>query len=316
MLRWSPSPFLRPPGLERARAVLFPWFSVSACAVRPDGRLSNGLTAFIHQNAAVPRTPLQFLAAVWRSFRKGRRTFGEAHAADTLTGVGRLDGTEADLGGCWRVPQGVFECTNQGVRYIRRSSEREMLRRMVDPRLLTLSGAEQHRECESGLAFLDTSEPCGLVGMTVYSHGKAPNFGLIWRGCDARDFWCVIFGRADISVYIVERGVWALRSRRWQVPFQAGRKHVVRIVDDGSDFAIQVDGRVSLRCVDDRLRSGSSVGILVGTVTPDFYVRDLEARPQSVQSPGSAGFSRAWRTRDGTPPLSRILTAWQRRPTA
>ncbi|MCA9874175.1 MAG: hypothetical protein KC441_10990, partial [Anaerolineales bacterium] len=195
--------------------------------------------------------------------------FGTAHLADSLTGSGPLAGSRAEIGGAWRVYQGEFARSPQGIRPL----------------------------AAENLAALTGEAPAGLVHAVVDQamDGEAETaVELVWRLQDEANYWsltvdahaCLLLRREDGRVLEVARD---------EPGLQVGQANALQILDDGEEIAAFVNGRLlfNKRIADQTLQNAAGVGLRL-TAEKAARVRYLEAHPRTVPIPPELQFAPPW----------------------
>jgi len=187
--------------------------------------------------------------------------FGSAHLADTLVGVGLLDGSAGAASGAWRVYRGGFERSGEGIVAL----------------------------AEENLAVLDGRVPAGLVHLLADTAVE-----LVWRFQDEANFWSLAVDGESCRLLLRENGRLQEIARDEQ-GLAAGQASALQVLDDGETIAAFVDGRLLFdqRFEDGRL--GDAAGVGLRTAAPGLCgVRQLEAHPRAVPIPTSLGFAPPW----------------------
>jgi len=180
--------------------------------------------------------------------------YGTAHAADKLIGDRNLDGTEAEVGGCWQVSTGSYRLTPQGI--------------LPD-------GSDN-------LALLDPGKPSGLIHVLIETGDCLSECSLVWRFQDEHNYWRLLLKGDRCQLQVIENGNFSevAVSNKWYL--EPNRVTSLQILDDGEIFSIYLDGKLVFdrRFTNSRFKDATAVGL--GSVDSDLYFRFFEAHPRSV----------------------------------
>ena len=200
--------------------------------------------------------------------------YGSAHAADTLKGVGDLNGSTADAGGAWRVAEGEFRLSSEGVRPCAAGSNR---------------------------AVLDLGNASGLLHAICTPDGADGVAGLTWRYQDQNNFWQLLLGASRCQISATINGVREVVAADERPCFVGRRPHSIQILDDGAQIGIAVDGRLLFgrRFIDRRLADATGSGIWRRAISRLHPLRPIPARspcrrPSILGDPGCARGSVSW----------------------
>lgn len=194
--------------------------------------------------------------------------YGTAHGADKLIGDGNLDGTEAEVGGCWRVSAGSYRLTPQG--------------------LLT--------EGIDNLALLDPGEPSGLIHVLLETGTRSMECSLVWRFQDEDNHWCLLLRGDRCQLQVKENGNLSEVAVGNEWYLEPNGVTSVQILDDGEIFGIYLKGKLVFdrRFTDSRFKDAAGVGL--GSVKSErhLYFRLFEAHPRSVPLPDALDLGSPW----------------------
>ena len=193
--------------------------------------------------------------------------FGTAHAADGFEGTGALDGRTPAVGERWRADAG-----------------------------LVLGDAGLRPAAGDGVA----TATIGVVAASGLLHavldaGRAPGqLGLRWRLAGAGAHLAVQLDETGCSLLVRsadgdERVLLADPARR----MQAGRRHILQVLDDGATVAVHLDGELvggQWTAVDDLADGGGLEVALRG----DIALRSVEAHPRHVPIPEELDCGAPW----------------------
>lgn len=197
------------------------------------------------------------------------RWYGTAHAADRLTGEGKLAGSTSETGAAWRVVAGNPERSQDGSR-----------------------GAN-----EFSMACLVPDQSTGLVHAVVELPAGSGKAGIVWRVADSRNYHCLSISRNRCELAIVAEGERQLAQSCALTEDDGRHPLTVQIRDDGSEIAAAINGRPiveSARSAETR-STGRGVGIFF---EPDDnaapLIRDFEAHPRLVDLSAELPFALPW----------------------
>jgi hypothetical protein len=192
--------------------------------------------------------------------------YGTAHAADKLIGDRNLDGTEAEVGGCWQVSTGSYRLTPQGI--------------LPD-------GSDN-------LALLDPGKPSGLIHVLIETGDCLSECSLVWRFQDEHNYWRLLLKGDRCQLQVIENGNFSevAVSNKWYL--EPNRVTSLQILDDGEIFSIYLDGKLVFdrRFTNSRFKDATAVGL--GSVDSDLYFRFFEAHPRSVPLPDALDLGSPW----------------------
>jgi hypothetical protein len=189
---------------------------------------------------------------------------GGAQAADALVGAGPLAGSPADRGGTWQGTPSAF-----------------------------VRGPAGAAAVGAGRALLQAKSPSGLVHALVEVGDQRPEkgLGLAFRDAGAEGFWAVTLGRARAALVLC-RDACAEEISGVQVPgLWARRVHSLQVQDDGRRMTVFLDGQPLFGegVRDERLASGTGIGLWSQGSEPAISVRSFEAHPRERPLPEPLG---------------------------
>lgn len=190
---------------------------------------------------------------------------GGAIAADRFEGGGRdIDGSQAEIGGAWRLSGGRAQ-----------------------------KGIGRGAVSDSGtMAVLDPESPAGLVHALAFpGNGDDDKVGLVWRFIDERNHWRMEVGRRVCEVILVDEGERRVLASAGKPGTKGEGTHRLQVLDDGKNVMAYVDGEPVTEqwIVDTRFEGATGVGILYGGQNPGNrgFVSRFEAHPRSIGMPDS-----------------------------
>jgi hypothetical protein len=186
--------------------------------------------------------------------------YGTAHAADRLTGAGRLADSPAEQGGVWHQLSGEFERTAEGVKPA-----------MTD-----------------NLAILTPATASGLVHVLTHTSDiAASEIGLVWRHADAQNQWRWYCSAQGSRLVIQEQGKCFEVARTTELRLQPDTLHSLQVLDDGETFALYLDGLLVFNQMfsDTRFQMATGIGLHVPPTPGVPYIQNFEAHPRSVPIP-------------------------------
>lgn len=197
--------------------------------------------------------------------------YGTAHAADRLTGSGRLSGTDAETGQRWSVPDGSAP--------LERSAR----------------GARTPSDSVGGAALLAVDEQPGLLHARATLDGTSGWVELSWR-IDGRSALIVRVGASGTSVVSRDAdGCDLLLADDPALSLRRGASRAISIADDGAEIAVHVDGRLVgdvWSAVPDRADHGrGTIGL---AIHGDVTVADIEAHPRRIPIPAALDCGAPW----------------------
>lgn len=199
--------------------------------------------------------------------------FGSAQGADSLVGAGPLHLSAAETGGSWKVLDGDFRRTEQG-----------------------LVGAGNSNE-----AVLELASPVGLVYVLIETGSQpAEAVGLIWRAQDEDNFWCFEAGSQHCQLSVKEGGRWsrfpAVKSSR----LLPSAVNALQVFDDGENLRLYLNGDLvyGTALTDQRFQGASGVGLRVQGNEKNVFLRAFEAHPRDIPVPASFDLGKPWVVRN------------------
>lgn len=192
-----------------------------------------------------------------------RRWYGSAHGADTLTGVGSVEGP-AEVGGAWHGLTGNFTRGPAGVTPLGDS-----------------------------LALLRPGSPPGLIHLLSESHGDGGKAGIVWRALDKQNHWALSLDEVGCRVSLIENGAVIGIATDWDAKAGVGTRHALQVLDDGQSMRCFLDGRLLFGgpIADSRFAGQDGVGISAGG---DVSLRSFEAHPRSIALPPALDLGAPW----------------------
>jgi hypothetical protein len=194
--------------------------------------------------------------------------YGTAHAADTLTGSGRLVDRTAEAGGKWRQVTGDFARTPAG-----------------------LLGAGT-----DNLALLDAPHPTGLIHVLIHSGSASVAVSLVWRFADPGNFWKITV-ESEGCILIRTVGAEAVTlARSDAVRLKPHAHHSLQVLDDGQRLSFHLDGALLFgqRFTDDRLGAATGVGIATAGADGETRLEYFEAHPRQCRMPAELDMGAPW----------------------
>lgn len=182
--------------------------------------------------------------------------YGTAHAADGLTGTGRLDGGGAEAGGPWTVAAGGWERTPVGAR----------------------------ANAEGGSAMLHCEAPTGLLHVLLERTAVAG--GILFRaGGDTA--WQVLCDRSECTLALGGEGSWTTIARERVASPPSGGRSSLLVADDGHEIEIRLDGRALFGgpIADERLAEAHGVGLCAAEGIECPTLARFEAHPRQLSLP-------------------------------
>ena len=195
--------------------------------------------------------------------------YGSAHGADELTGEGSLHMSSAEVGGEWKVCEGSFERTDDG-----------------------LLGRDT---VNAALLFPDS--PAGLVHLVIKTTARpVERVGIIWRARDEENFWCLDVGSRQCQLAIVENGTWQTFPATRQSYLAPNALNSLQVSDDGENIRLYLNGDFiyGTAFVDARLQQGVGVGIRTLVTKNDLLLRSFEAHPREIPLPQVFELGEPW----------------------
>ena len=178
--------------------------------------------------------------------------YGTAHLADTFIGQGNITTTSPEIGGSWQVLSGSFKRTQQGLVANENNS----------------------------LAIVDPQSPSGLIHLAIAT-GTKIDTGIIWRFQDPNNYWCCRLNNQRLCLQLIEigRATDIFVSDR---PIDSNSTIYLQILDNGQEFSIYLNGKITDRFSNQQLANATGVGIAVFEAHPNLYLHHFEAHPRTV----------------------------------
>ncbi len=199
--------------------------------------------------------------------------YGTAHAADRLTGEGRLAGSASEAGAEWRALAGDPTRSVDGAR----------------------AGAGFSMAC------LAADTPAGLIHAVVTipeGNGKA---GIVWRLADAGNYLCLSLSRHGCEIAMAAGGEHTALQSCSLAEAGAHQPMSAQIRDDGNRVDVSVNGYPVLQITPPSKAHPAGYGVGILFDAPEGAspcIRDLEAHPRAVDLPAGLPFAPPW-SKDG-----------------
>ncbi|MEB3280695.1 MAG: nucleotide-binding protein [Lyngbya sp.] len=194
--------------------------------------------------------------------------YGTAHGADRLVGKGFVKGSEAEMGGKWRVFSGNFQRSPQGAIAI---------------------------ESES-FAVLNSRQTSGLIHTLIETSDIITPVAILWRVQDEENFWCFWLSGTQCQLEIKQRGKGNSIAVSNALKLQTNTINSVQILDDGATFNLYLNGQLvfDTSFSDSRFQEATGAGLGAENSNDQLYFRQFEVHPRSLSLPTEIDMGSPW----------------------
>lgn len=195
--------------------------------------------------------------------------YGSAIGADNLQGGGPLEGSEAQVGGCWTVWEGGAVRSERGLR----------------------AGSVKT------IAALRLDVAAGLVHAIVETDGAATDgVSLVFRASDSENYWAFELGTSQSTLILKESGVLSCFPSTRDFCLIRNQPNSVQVLDDGESIRLFLNGDLvyGTHFTDRRLSGGRMVGFALPAQSGGLVLRDFEAHPRELPLPAPFELGQPW----------------------